>query len=488
MLSDNRIRVTVVAMLVWLGGIVPQCTAQVKSPYTPLQTASPRLDSILSVLKAAQTRRMAAIDPKKQNLLHDAMTERYAALEKKFKETHFFSDDRVDPYLQGILREILKGNPTLPAQDIRLLLARYPWPNATSHGEGTILLNAGLLAHLENESQLAFVICHEIAHYVLDHVESAIRKRIAVLESDETKAEIKKISKTEYGARAKALELLKDISYDATRHSRLREAQADSMALSLLLNTRYDAREALSCLGILDHIDEDDSTRLQFRELLDSKDFPFNDAWLRVQLSSFGGATVEKVLDEDSLKTHPDCGKRIALLVPRLEDFSGQGKSLHLQSNKAFLELRQACTFEAGRSHYFFDNLSRALYEGILLLQRHPDQPFLQGTLGMCLTRMHNEQKNHALGKYIDLPSRDQSEQYVIVTSFIQNLRLSDWARLGYYFLKPKAGDAKDPYLLYAWWASCRIMADASSQVAAKERYLQLFPNGEFAEEINSAQ
>lgn len=465
-----------------------RCFGQGNEPYIPLLTKGTRLDSMLAALKAAQSKRMAGIDAKKQKLLHDAMSERYEGLEKKFEDAHLFSDPRIDPYLSAVLKEIYRGNPELPSADIRLLLARYPWPNATSHGEGTILLNAGLVAHLENESQLAFVICHEIAHYVLDHVESAIRKRIAVLESDETKEELKKISKTEYGARAKAIELLKEISYDATRHSRLREAQADSMALSLLLNTKYDAREALSCLGILDHIDEEDSTRLRFRQLLDSKEFPFNDAWLRIQQSSFGGATIEKTLNEDSLKTHPDCGLRISLLVPRLENYIGQGKTLNLQGKQAFDQLAHACTFEMGRSYYHLGNLSRALYWSILLLQQHPDEAYLQGILGMCLTRIHNEQKNHALGKYVDMPDREQDPQYAIVTSFIQNLRLSDWARLGYTFLKPKADNATDEYLLYACWMTCKIMADASGQASAKERYLKNFPKGEFAKELSETE
>jgi predicted Zn-dependent protease len=211
--------------------------AQWDTDYSPLPTKSERLDSMAKAMKVQQTQRISGIDPKKQKLLFEAYSERFETTNEKIAKGHILTAPKIDQYLESILGDIFKANSGLPKNELRVLLARYPWPNASQLGEGTILLNIGLVTHLENESQLAFVLCHEIAHYVLDHVDNAVRKRIAVLESKATKKQLEEIERTEYGARAKAMALLKEISYDARRHSRSHEIQADSLALELLMRT-----------------------------------------------------------------------------------------------------------------------------------------------------------------------------------------------------------------------------------------------------------
>ena len=43
--------------------------------------------------------------------------------------------------------------------------------NAYATGEGKIVITTGMLDHVENESELASVIGHELAHFTLGHVE-----------------------------------------------------------------------------------------------------------------------------------------------------------------------------------------------------------------------------------------------------------------------------------------------------------------------------
>ncbi len=160
-----------------------ECLGQWETDYTPLPTKSARLDSISKAMKAQQEKRITGIDQKKQKLLYEAYSERFETTNEKIAKGHILTSPKIDQYLESILGDIFRANSGLPQNELRVLLARYPWPNASQLGEGTILLNIGLVTHLENESQLAFVLCHEIAHYVLDHVDNSVRKRIAILGS-----------------------------------------------------------------------------------------------------------------------------------------------------------------------------------------------------------------------------------------------------------------------------------------------------------------
>ncbi len=461
-----------------------ECLGQWETDYTPLPTKSARLDSISKAMKAQQEKRITGIDQKKQKLLYEAYSERFETTNEKIAKGHILTSPKIDQYLESILGDIFRANSGLPQNELRVLLARYPWPNASQLGEGTILLNIGLVTHLENESQLAFVLCHEIAHYVLDHVDNSVRKRIAILESKATKKQMEEIERTEYGARAKAMALLKEISYDARRHSRSHEIQADSLALELLMRTTYDASEALKCLGILDNIDEEDSTKLRFAEVFASKDFPFNNAWLTVQQNPFGNATVKSEWEEDSLKTHPDCAQRISVLVPRLEGYHKNGSAA--KPSEEFALLQKTCLFELARGYYHFDDIGHCLAESILRHQEYPKNSYFVGIVGMCLNRLHNAQKVHELGKYTAMPDEELPPQYNLTLNFIQNLKLSELAKIGYYFLKAHGGGTGSEYQLYAWWGSCKIMGDTEGQTAAKAKYLESFPDGRFIESIKS--
>ena len=88
-------------------------------------------------------------------------------------------------YLQSLLRSIIIANPQLKDLNIRVLFSRDWWPNAYSLGDGTIVINAGLMIYLQNEAQLVFVLCHELAHYYLDHAGKAIRKYVDKINSEQ---------------------------------------------------------------------------------------------------------------------------------------------------------------------------------------------------------------------------------------------------------------------------------------------------------------
>lgn len=99
--------------------------------------------------------------------------------------------------MQQVFARILRANPQLRATT-RLVLTRNPEPNAHAVGRSTVLLNLGLLPRLENESQLAYVLCHELAHGASYHLETGLRDRLTIIHSKELRREFRRIVNSEY--------------------------------------------------------------------------------------------------------------------------------------------------------------------------------------------------------------------------------------------------------------------------------------------------
>ena len=124
----------------------------------------------------------------------------FGEIEDMWKGTRTVTSPEINNYLQSIVKKIIAANPDLQKTDARIVFTRDNWPNAVSMGDGSIAINGGLFIFLNNEAELAFVICHELSHYYLDHTNKTIKKIVELCNSDDFKKEVKRISKQEYGA------------------------------------------------------------------------------------------------------------------------------------------------------------------------------------------------------------------------------------------------------------------------------------------------
>lgn len=274
------------------------------------------------------------------------------------------------------------------------------------------------------------------------------------------------------------------MQYDQTRHSRAAEAQADSMAMVLLLPTRYDAREALACLSILDHCDEPDSSTLGLDQLFDSPAFPFQAKWLKIEDSGFSYGDVQSEFDQDSLKTHPDCQERIVQLVPHLSNYPEPSAASPAKNVEAFGFLRTTAMFELGAAHMWGQDVGKALYAGIRLLQRYPENAYAKGFIGICLNRIYRAQKDHEQGRWLEMPHAAFPKQYNLLLNFIQNIRISELLQVTHHYLNARIGDLSSEQLLYAWWENAMLRGDTDAQQQARDRYHSLFPNGIYQQQI----
>lgn len=363
--------------------------------------------------------------------------ERADYLNKLFENDAIVSDPEAVAYLNSIVQVIINGNPSLKSKKPRVLLFKAWWPNASSMGEGTILCNIGLLYKVKNEAQLAFVLCHELAHLYLDHGNQAIAKYVNTVYDEEFQKELKKISKQAYEKNRRLNELEKTIEFSSRRHSRSKETEADSMAIELLSNTGYSLEEGRATLAMLDSIDEDKyNIEPPLKKYFDHSSYTFREAWLKEEESFFGGATM-KVTDKklaDSLKTHPDCKKRAAMVAPIIGRKNNQNRVASINEQE-LLRWQKEYDFEIIAYTFDRDFISNSLYYSLQTLEQYPGDNWLISMIGQSMNRLYEAQKKHELSKIIDLPSPYQEKKYNDFLNFLQRLSLTDIAMINYYFL-----------------------------------------------------
>jgi len=219
---------------------------------------------------------------------------------KKIYEDHFkeigrlWQSDRLvtapaaHGYLQSVVQKIISANAELQKTDARIVFSRDWWPNAYSMGEGTIPINAGLMVFLDNEAELVFVLCHELAHYYLDHTTKAIKKYVETVNSEAFQKELKRLAKTEFGANKQLEELSKSFAFSSRRHNRENEAAADRLAFSFMKKTGYGCNAIKTGLELLDKVDDSLLYKpLALQQVFHFNEYPFKKKWIQKESSIF---------------------------------------------------------------------------------------------------------------------------------------------------------------------------------------------------------
>ena len=349
-------------------------------------------------------------------------------------------------YLQSMVKQVIAANPELAKLHTRIFFTRDWWPNAASMGEGTIGINAGLMVFLHNEAELVFVICHELGHYYRDHTQKSIDKYVETVNSAAFQAELKRLSKTEYGANKQLEALSKGLAFNNRRHSRDNEAEADRYAFAFMKKTGYDVGGIKSCLELLDKVDDSLLTTLKLEQALNFEQYPFKPKWIQKESAIFSQMSEDdnqlSKKEKDSLKTHPNCQQRIAFLADSINSIK-TGKSF-IVNEELFNRLKKDFFREMTEQCYRKNNLSRNLYYSLLLLQDNSEDQMAIYSVARCLNQLYESQKNHKLGLMIDLEGKEYPAQYNLLLRMLKRLRLDEIAAINQHFCKKYTAFMKD--------------------------------------------
>lgn len=464
-------------------GIVCLLTWPAMGQFAKTYHAIPVLDTIPFEIHAAMEIRLksdedAISEPrgKANSYIKSLYKGRFDYIVKTFNEDRFIADSELNLYISEILQKICQANPELP-RDVSLYLYRSTVPNAVSYGEGTIAFSLSLLARMENEDQVAFILCHELAHYYKKHTELKVKDLTRLNFDKELSKQVKEIRSSSYGQYTKMKDLVKGLELSLNRHSREHEFEADSIGLQLFLNTQYNIAAPVRAMHILDSVD-----RSAYQNMLDLKKyFNFSNYQYKSNWSEYTKSDTwyAKKDETDTAKTHPSCLRRAAALQRQLARTSRIAEPE--KPDEVFTFIRTASEFELVESEYHFKEYGKALFLTLILLERFPENAYLHGMVGKCLYKLYESQKDHVLGKVLDLPDPRFEENYDRFLTFLHRLRLSELENLAYYYTTTKEESLfSDENFLYAVWLCSRLPVSKLDPYAVKDDYVHKFPEGKY--------
>jgi len=133
--------------------------------------------------------------------------------------------------------------------EFNFYILKNPVVNAFAMPNGNIYLHVGLLAKLENEAELGFVLSHEVAHVIQRH---SYRSR---LNRHNTLVAAHVADLFLFGTGLAYL----PAGLDLASHSRDQETQADSLAFEYLSQAGYDCRQGESVFSKLVEVKHQDA-------------------------------------------------------------------------------------------------------------------------------------------------------------------------------------------------------------------------------------
>lgn len=183
------------------------------------------------------------------------LLEQVNLLDQRFdKEGLVYHDAALDEYLGRVGKRVV-AEKQLEKVDWKFHVLRDPVPNAFALPNGSIYVNTGLLALLEDEGQLAGVLAHEMVHITGRHTyeqNRSIRKKVLAINILGTIASWNPVG----GAAGAAVDLIANISpfllvLSIFGYSRELEKEADLKGLKNLTAAGYAPEEMVAPFKLL---------------------------------------------------------------------------------------------------------------------------------------------------------------------------------------------------------------------------------------------
>ncbi|WP_338767927.1 M48 family metallopeptidase [Bernardetia sp. ABR2-2B] len=267
--------------------------------------------------------------------------------------------DTITTYVQEVGNKVLENYPDLQGK-IHFFVTKEHSVNAFTTPEGYIFVNLGLLAHLENEAQLAFILSHEITHFTKKHSVNQFLYNEEV--KNEGRGSIARLL-----ARSKSLyeEQAKKSSY-----SKEQEIEADDEGWDIFSKTSYDLSEAVAAFEALKNsrypfdtlVFESKFLNNSYVNLPDS--FYYRDITHFVEMPKLSEKEIEKI---KTLQTHPDIEERKKIALTKMASKSENEGEKYLVSEERFKLAQKIARFELCNLYLQEEQFVDAIYTALIL-------------------------------------------------------------------------------------------------------------------------
>lgn len=283
--------------------------------------------------------------------------------------------DTVTRYLNRIVDVILKDDPTL-RNKIQIYTVKSTVVNAFTTSEGFVFVNLGLIASCENEAQLAYILSHEISHYVKQH---------SVNRYTYKKQEEKNANKfTWNSSKREKIDYTKRLN--VSNYSKTQEIEADDYGLELFSKTAYNQNASVTGFEMLG---ASDSLRnnFSFKKEYFTNDYllNFDDSLLtkrKLSYSEIGEWIHEEaeIQDEDEeeeedFSTHPNIDERIKNVSQKIDDKQNETSLYLVGTKQEFENIQKVANYEVLQIQLLQAKYIDAIYKIVELNQKYGQNP-----------------------------------------------------------------------------------------------------------------
>lgn len=352
-------------LLLWAG--IAQAQSYDLNNFTPLKSVGPLPDdfTVKSSEKFQQdVSNVEGSNKREQQDLESFLLESNFQIEDILHSGRILYGDPITEYLNQIKKQILDANPEI-MQDIRIYTLLSNEVNAFTFDNGIVIVTTGLVAQVQNEAQLAYILCHEFVHYDKKH---SITGYVENRKVERGTGVYSSLSKDEE-------DLVK------FRFAKEQETEADEIGLTYYANTNYSYSTIEGVFDVLLY------SYLPIDEIQFSRNY-FSDAYYvipdKMFLDTLTAIEAEEDYDDENA-THPNIKKRKANVLSKIPETVDQGRADFLLPVEDFKMVQSLARFQ-GCDLYLNDvEYENALYQAYVLQQQYPDNDYLKTVVAQAL-------------------------------------------------------------------------------------------------------
>lgn len=275
-------------------------------------------------------------------------------------------NDPLAEYVNKVADKLLANEPQLRSQ-LRFYILRSSAVNAFATNQGVIFVTMGLLAQLENEAQLAFILAHETVHYTEKH---SIEKHLEAENIERGKGSYKGLTYDD-----------KDLAKSV--FSKEQEKEADEKGIELFLKSQYSTQHMMGVYDVLkySYLPFDDVTF--DKTFLENSTLKFPEGYVIKDTKPIETKDIE---DDDDRSTHPSVSERRDYTEKAISKANNAGKSDYLVGEGEFNKVREMARFELCRLYTLHQRYEAGIYTSYLLLKKYPNNLYLKKQVAYCLT------------------------------------------------------------------------------------------------------
>ena len=403
-------------------------------------------DSLITYINTISKNKVTKFGAKYKKEIEEIILDRKNNFIKNIEDSTFIFDENINNYVNSILKEIYYSNAIKNSKDFYFFIEKSNIPNAACYGNGIFTIKLGLFNFVNSDDELAYIISHELSHYILEHNDKSLLKYVETFNSKVTKQKIKKIENQEYGKRKAYAEFVNELNFNFLNRSQSAELQADSLGLALFSRTKFNKFSSISALKNLELSDDivfNENSKL--KEHFNFEAYPFKEGWLQKEETLFDikDSSNDFSLASDSIKTHPDIPLRVDVLNKLLKE-----KNTSIQASKdKLLKIKELVALLSVKSALDDNQLDFALYQTLVLYNKNQlNKTNYCIIVGKIFQKIYQLKNNHNFGKYVNSVSPFSDEKYLNeVRQFLINIEIKNIRKIGLNFCLAHADNINNP-------------------------------------------